>query len=46
MAKKMEKGKHIISMVIYFLKENIKMDKKMEKGKNIMKATCYMKENI
>ena len=32
----MEKGKNIIVMVNYYLKENIKMEKEMEKGKNIM----------
>ena len=37
MEKGMEKGKNIMNMVIWYLKENIEMDKDgMEKEKNII----------
>ena len=44
----MEKGKNIIKMVNYYLKENIKMEKEMEKEKNIIikQIISFLKVNI
>ena len=46
--KKMEKEKNIqVMIIIYVLKENIKVEKEMEKEKNIiLKEFYHLKENI
>ena len=47
MEKEMGKGKNIIIMVYYNLKENIQMEKEVGKEKNIiMMVYYYLKENI
>ena len=42
----MEKGKNLMMMMDYFMKENIYMEKEMEMEKNIMKMANYIMKEI